>query len=179
MRIPCLLSVLAVLLPGPGVIAQQAQRLPANGSFEELDAATGLPAGWTVWNPTHNLCAYTLARAHEGVAGASVRDDGPVASQGLRSPRAPITGGESYRATGYVWITDLEAGGFALYLEFWQGGQRVLDRSVTTTRRGEWVELSVAAIAPAQATEATILVYGSSATIGYAVFDDVSLVAVP
>jgi len=175
MRTLRLLPVLAVLLPGAIALAQPAPRLPANGSFEELDAATGLPAGWTLWNPAHNLCAYTLARAHEGVAAASVTDDGPVDSQGLRSPRARITGGQTYQATGYVWITDLQAGGFALYLEFWRGDQRVLDRSVSTDKRGEWVELSVSATAPAEATAATVLVYGSSATVGHAYFDDVSL----
>lgn len=174
-RIRFLLAV-AVLLPALGG-AQP--RLPVNGSFEELDAATGLPAGWSVWNPGHNLCSYTLAMAHEGVAAASVSDDGPAASQGLRSPRVPIVAGKTYRATGYVWIKELQAGSFSIYLEFWQGGQRVLDKSVGTSQCGEWVELNVSAIAPAGTTEATVLIYGSSATVGQAYFDDMRLGEVP
>jgi hypothetical protein len=177
MRSHRFLLAVAVLLPA--LAGAQPPRLPDNGSFETLDAATGLPAGWTVWNPAHNLCSYTLAMAHEGVAAASVMDDDAVASQGLRSPRAPIVAGKTYRATAYVWIKDLQAGSFAIYLEFWQGGQRVLDKSVATGKVGEWVELSVSATAPAGATEATVLIYGSSATVGHAYFDEVGLVEVP
>ena len=176
MRLPL---VCAVLLPAILAGAQPGPRVPANGSFEALDVATGLPAGWTLWNPSHNLCCYTLAMAHDGVAAASVTDDGPVESQGLRSPRAAIVAGQTYRATAYVWITDLQAGSFAVYLEFWQGDQRVLDRAVSTAQCGEWVELNVSGTAPAGAREATVLIYGSSATVGHAYFDDVSLVEVP
>lgn len=175
MRQSGLLLLTALVLLPQHLWAQPAARVPANGSFEQLDARTGLPAGWTVWNSTGNLTAFSLAMAHDGVACASVTDPASDVSQGLRSPRVPIQGGQTYTATGYVWIDDLKASAFALYLEFWKGDQRVADYSVSTTDTGRWAELQVQHAAPAEATEATVLVYGGSATIGHAYFDDITL----
>lgn len=167
--------MLTVLLGHACALAQTAEPQPANGSFEKLDARSGLPDGWTPWNPGRNLAAYTLATAHSGVAAASVTDDNGTDSQGLRSPRVPIVAGRAYRATGHVWIDELQAGGFALYLEFWVGEQRLANSATSTSERDRWVELKVQQVAPAGAEEATVLVYGSSATIGHAYFDDISL----
>ncbi len=159
-----------------GIITAQPQAAwPPNGSFEELDAATGLPAGWTPWNTARNLAFYTLAIARTGIASASVTDDSNADSQGLRSPRVSIQGGKTYRATGYVWITELQSGGFAIYLEFWQGTERLANYSVSTNEKGRWIELKLQNTAPPQATEATVLIYASSATIGHAYFDDICL----
>jgi hypothetical protein len=168
----CLSSPVLILALCSLLSAQEPQ--PANGGFEQLDPKTGLPAGWSTWH-TPNLCAYTLATAHSGVAAAGVTDDNATDSQGLRSPRVAITGGKTYLATGYTWITQLQAGAFSLYLEFWRGDERVANYAVSTGESGRWVELKVQQTAPAEATEATVLIYGSSATIGHAYFDDVSL----
>jgi len=170
--------LLTTLLWHSDASAQPAAPQPANGGFEQLDGLTGLPAGWTLWNPGRNLTAYTLATAHSGVAAASVTDDSATESQGLRSPRAPVTAGQTYLATGQVWITELQAGSFALYLEFWRGGERLVNNAASTVERGRWAELKVQQVAPPGATEATVLIYGGSATIGHAYFDDVSLTAV-
>jgi hypothetical protein len=172
-------SLVLLSLAGPLALAQAGGRVPANGSFEQLDAATGQPAGWIIYNPVHNLCSYTLTMAHDGVAAVSVVDDDPVASQGLRSPRTPIVAGKTYQATGYVWIKDVQVGGFAIYLEFWQGDQRVFDKSVAASKVGEWVELKVEGTAPAGAKDATMLIYGGSTTIGHAYFDDLTLTEMP
>jgi hypothetical protein len=172
-RLPVLL--LTTLLWHSGAPAQPTDLQPVNGGFEQLDGVTGLPLGWTPWNPGRNLTAYTLATAHSGVAAASVTDDNGTDSQGLRSPRVPITAGQTYRATGQVWITDLTAGSFSIYLEFWHGGERLANNAASTTEAGRWAELQVQQTAPPGATEATVLIYGSSATVGHAYFDDVSL----
>lgn len=169
-----ILAVLCALLPAAIVTAQNPTAEDFNGSFERLDAATGLPAGWTPW-AADNLSAYSLAMAHDGVACASVTDDSPKVSQGLRSPRMPIVGGETYTATGWVWITELQQSGFAIYLEFWRGNERVANYAVSTSECGRWVELKMEKAAPAEATAATVLIYGSSATVGHAYFDDLSL----
>ncbi len=149
--------------------------MPANGGFEQLDGRTGLPVGWTLWNATHNLTTYTLAAAHSGVAAGCVTDDSATESQGLRSPRVPVTAGQTVLATGVVLIDELKAGAFAIYLEFWRGDQRLANFSVSTAERGRWVELKLQQTVPADATEATVLVYGGSATIGRAYFDDVNV----
>ncbi len=151
---------------------------PLNGSFENLDPTTGLPAQWTPWTKPVT-CSYSLARAHSGVACAQVTDFNPTQSQGLRSARMPINNGHRYRATAFVFVDDLQAGGFALYLEFWAGSRRLTSVSTYTSRRGAWVPLKVEAVAPRRATEATVLIYGSSATVGRAYFDDVLLAELP
>lgn len=172
-RLCCLLLTSVVCYTAAA--AQEAASQPANGGFEQLDARTGLPAGWTLWNASRNLTAYTLAAAHSGVAAACVTDDNATDSQGLRSPRVPVTAGQTVLATGVVLIDDLTAGGFAIYLEFWRGDQRLANFSASTTERGRWVELKLQQAVPADATEATVLIYGSSATIGRAYFDDVQM----
>lgn len=168
---------LLILLSLTAVAAAQPVPIP-NCSFEQLDEATGLPVDWSLWTPAGNLCAYTLATAHSGVASARVTDNDAKLSQGLRSKPVPVEAGKTYEAHAWVKVEDLQAGGFAIYLEYWQGGQRVLDRSTAVSQVGDWVALKVAAAVPDGATEATILIYGSSASIGTAYFDDVSLVAV-
>lgn len=181
--LPCLRRLwwvlLALVIFTGATLAALADTLAlVNAGFEQVDEATGLPRGWTAWTKP-GLAAYTLAMAHSGVAAARVTDDSPTGSQGLRCQPVPIEPGKTYEATVWVRITDLQAGGFALYLEYWKAGTRVQDTAVSTGRVGEWTQLKVRATAPAQATEATLLVYASSATIGEAYYDDAALAPVP
>lgn len=173
-----ILALPAALLLLPAVAAwSQAVPVP-NAGFETVDEATGLPAGWKSW-VTPSTAAYTLAMAHSGVACARVTDAGPTVSQGLRCTPVPIDAEKTYEATVWVKITEQKAGGFALYLEFWTGAGRVQDSSVTTSQTGEWVQIKVKAKAPAGAEKATVLIYGGSATVGEAYFDDAALTLVP
>ena len=164
---------LALLCAAPFAAAEN---LLPNPSFEELDPETAMPAGWTNW-ATPNTAVYTLAAARTGVASVAITDDSEAVSQGLRSPRVPVEPGVTYRASVWVSIERIEKGGFALYLEYWQGPTRIENKSVSTTRALDWVELALAYPAPAGATHATVLVYSSSVTVGRAYFDDASLVA--
>lgn len=149
-----------------------------NAGFETVDEATGLPAGWTSWAKP-STAAFTLAAAHGGVASARVTDSGPTVSQGLRCSPVPIEAEKTYEGSVWVHISELKAAGFALYLEFWRGGDRVQDNSVSTSQVGAWVQIKVKAKAPAGAEKATVLVYGGSAAIGEAYFDDAALTLVP
>lgn len=162
----------ALLLNGVIVLAEQ--NLTPNASFEELDPDTATPKGWTNW-ATPNQAVYTLATARTGVACVAITDESAEVSQGLRSPRMAIEPGKTYRASVWLKIERVEKGGFALYLEYWRGPTRVADKSVYTSDAPDWRELTLAYPAPEDATEATVLVYGSSATIGRAYFDDASL----
>lgn len=83
-----------------------------------------------------------------------------------------------------AWAADnkcfeLAAGSFALYLEYWCGTERVQNVTVSCTQVGQWLPLAISAPAPANATAATVLVYGASATMGRAYFDDVALRPLP
>ncbi len=147
-----------------------------NPGFEQVDEATGYPARWQpVWGkPT--ACAYTLALAHNGVASAMITDAGADQSHGLRSEHARVTPGRRYEATVWVRIEPGVKHGFALYLEFWNTQKiRRMYKTAYTTQSARWLKLSIRMTAPADAHTATVLIYGSSATVGKAYFDDASL----
>lgn len=165
----------AVLLATTLGGAADGENLVPNPSFELLDSTTAAPAEWTAWN-TPNLAVYTLAAARTGVAAAAITDQCPRTSHGLRSPHVPVEAGTTYRASTWIHIEWVTSGAFALYLEFWQGGTRVWNRSVSTSDAPEWRKLALEGVAPAGATHATVLVYSTSATVGRAYFDDASLV---
>ncbi|HEX2998879.1 MAG TPA: hypothetical protein VHR86_01375 [Armatimonadota bacterium] len=152
---------------------------PANPSFEALDSQTALPAHWTPWNAeTH--AAYTLARACDGVASLLLTDDSPAMGHGVRSELVPVTPGKTYLGSGSLYIEALHSGAFSIYLEFWnKSGIRLSNFSTAADKQGQWVKLNVRASAPEGATSATLLCYGSSATVGTACFDAMSITAAP
>jgi hypothetical protein len=173
---PLFLLVLGIGLPS--IAAAQDEISIANPSFEQVDEKTGVPTHWTPWSAT-NQAVYTLATAHSGVASAMITDSDAKMSQGLRCEAVPVTPGRTYEASCWVKIAELEAGGFALYLEYWNGTQRVKDVASSCMKAGDWQLLKVSAPAPDNAEQATVLIYGASATVGVAYFDDVALRAVP
>lgn len=167
------------LLLALGAVARAGENLAVpNVGFEQVDEKTGLPTGWMAWT-RDNTCAYTLATAHSGVACARVTDTSDTSSQGLRSSRVPVTPSSTYAASAWVYIAELQAGVFALYLEFWRGNQRLQDTATSVTQVGDWVQLQIKAAAPPGAESATVLIYGSSATVGEAYFDDIALSTAP
>lgn len=178
LTLPALLcGLIALALP---VSPQEVDNPLPHAGFEQVAEATGLPVGWESFSPLPQATvAYTLARARSGVASGLITDTSPTVAQGLRSSRVPITGGQTYEATVWVYIAECQAGGFALYLEYWQDKERLLNRSVVTSQVGDWVPLKLSVTAPEAATEATVLCYGSSVTVGEAYFDDASLRPVP
>ena len=149
-----------------------------NPSFEVLDETTARPAGWTAWADP-NYAVYTLADARTGVACVAITDPSEKVSQGLRSPRVPIEPGRQYRATAWTRIESGPKPGAALYLEYWAGGTRVENKSVSTSDAPDWRQLTISVTAPEGATHATVLVYSGSVSIGRAYFDDLALVEEP
>jgi len=147
-----------------------------NPSFEQVEEATGYPLHWRpVWN-TPTTCAYTLARARTGVASVLITDHSDEQSHGLRSARVKIEPNRWYEAQVYVRIRRSEKTSFSVYLEYWnRAGVRVEHKAVATSETGKWRPLRVRLKAPPEAQTATVLVYGSSLTVGEAYFDDASL----
>ena len=166
------LSMLAVLLPLAG--GPELQDTLVHPSFEQVAEETGLPVGWDAWH-IPSAAAYSLADARTGVACVAILDEGPKESYGLRSQPVKIEPGKTYRASAWVKILHLEQGGFAVYLEFWQGGRRVADFAKSLSEAEDWSRIPVEHAAPAGAEAATVLIYGASATIGHALFDDAAL----
>jgi len=167
------LLVWAMLLLLAGAASAQDNLLP-NPSFEQMAQETAIPDGWSPWAKP-NWAVFTFAAARTGAACVAITDDDPEVSQGLRSPKAPVEPGAVYRGSAWVMIERVQAGSFAVYLEYWAGNTRIADKSVGIPQAADWEQLEVAYPAPAGATHATVLVYGSSATVGRAYFDDVSL----
>ena len=154
-------------------MAEPARSLP-NASFESVDEKTGYPEHWSpVWGrPTR--CAYSLATARTGIACTLITDTSKEESHGLRSAHVGIEPGATYTAAAHVKLA--AAGGFAVYLEYWNAtGQRIFDRSKGTADAPEWKLLSVTGKAPAEARSATVLIYCGSTSTGAAYFDDASL----
>ncbi|NSW54668.1 MAG: carbohydrate binding domain-containing protein [Armatimonadetes bacterium] len=149
-----------------------------NPSFEVLDETTARPAGWTAWAEP-NYAVYTLADARTGVACVAITDLSEKVSQGLRSPRVPIEPGRQYRASAWARIESGPKPGAALYLEYWAGGTRVENKSVSISDAPDWRMLSLSVTAPEGATHATVLVYSGSVSVGRAYFDDLALVEEP
>jgi len=168
----------ALLSVAAAARAGEANLLP-NPSFEQVDEATGCPLHWSRWTKT-SCVAYTLARARDGVASALITDRDGHMGQGLRSAHVKVTPGTWYEAQVHVRISDRKQGGFALYLEFWNAaGVRGLHKIVSTDVVGRWTRLTARLQAPTDAATATVLVYGSSVTIGTAYFDQAALLVVP
>jgi Carbohydrate binding domain len=170
---PVAAVLLALLLPPALSLPAEANLLP-NAGFEELEATTACPRGWQPW-ATPNTAVYSLAAARSGTACAAISDHSAQVSQGLRSSGVGIRPGQTYEASVWLYIERLEAGGFSVYLEFWSGETRIADYAVSTEVVGRWTELRLARPAPANAEAATVLIYGSSATVGRALFDDACL----
>lgn len=173
-------SILALaLLSVAAAAGADEANLLTNPSFEQVDEATGCPLHWSRWTKT-SCVAYTLARARDGVASALITDRDGRMGHGLRSAAVKVTPGTWYEAEVHVRIADREQGGFALYLEFWNAaGVRGLHKIVSTEAVGRWTRLTARLQAPPDAATATVLVYGSSVTIGAAYFDQAALLALP
>jgi hypothetical protein len=171
----CLRAMLLVSqLLGAVAASPQPQDVLLNPSFEHVAEDSGLPVDWSAWH-TPSAAAYSLADARTGVACVAIVDNGPDVSHGLRSQPVKIEPGNTYRASAWVKILRLEAGGFAVYLEFWQGSQRIADYARSLSQAEDWSQITVENPAPPNAEAATVLVYGSSATVGHALFDDAAL----
>ena len=157
-------------------IAEERNLLP-NPGFEQVHEETGYPSRWRpVWGKA-TTCAYTLAVARSGVACALITDDATDQSHGLRSEHVRVTPDHWYEASVWVRIEPGVKHGFALYLEFWNNVKvRGEHKTAYTTETGRWLKLSIRMKAPPTAHTATVLIYGSSATVGKAYFDDARLV---
>jgi len=166
-------AAIAVVALGLGSAAEIGDTL-AHPSFEQVVEETGMPVGWTPWS-SPSAAAYSLADARTGVACVAILDEGADKSYGLRSEPVRVEPGAVYRASVWTKILGGEKPGPAVYLEFWSGKTRVANYSTSTAHADEWTELAVQHEAPEDAEAATVLVYSGSASIGYALFDDVAL----
>jgi Carbohydrate binding domain len=151
-------------------------RLVANAGFE---GSASVATQWDVTG-TGGTAAVTTSPVHGGANALRVTDTSSTDGISVRSRSVAIVPGETLTARAFAQRVDQTSG--SLYLEYWrQDGSRI-DEAVVSTDVGSatgWQALSASAIAPDEATTATVLIYGKQSTLGSTVWDDVTLDSAP
>ncbi|MEF3306781.1 carbohydrate binding domain-containing protein [Paenibacillus sp. GYB003] len=143
-----------------------------NPSFE-APSSGGIP-GWTQTFGTGGISLST-AQAYDGTQSLLLTDTSSAASTGEESAKVSgIAPGESYAASAKVYIA---SGSPSIYIRFFDSAGTLLSsgfRSVSSPS-GQWTSVSVTAVAPANAAQASVLLYSSAAGTASAYFDSVVL----
>ncbi|TDC48608.1 hypothetical protein E1212_20655 [Jiangella ureilytica] len=143
-----------------------------NPSFEDLTG--GWPAPWTLDPlPKTQTAGPSTTQAHTGTGSLRVENASGTAV-GVRTPRLPAVPGSQYTATSWVYT---ESGTPAtMFLEFFNAsGTRVGYEFVAPAASSTWEDVSVSAVAPADAATLDVLIYGAVAAQGVSYHDDVTL----
>lgn len=173
-------------LPDPSVATDG--NLIVNPSFENRDKH-GRPVGWSIAPDTlpQNVTSVregnddTDRRRRSGNAALKIVDPASPGTSMLRSTPVAVTPNVTYTARAYARTLSATTGAKAhLYLEFWDvDGTRVGAAHQEPGRSLTFDLVEQALAAPANATHATIGIYGNQANSGTSYYDDVSLVATP
>jgi carbohydrate binding protein with CBM4/9 domain len=153
-------------------------RLVANAGFE---ASASAVSQWDVTG-SGGTATVTAGPVHGGSVALKVTDTsaGTGGSVSVRSRPVAVVPGETLTAHAFAQRVDQTAG--SLYLEYWRpDGTRIDGAVVATDVTGAtgWQALTVGAVAPDDATTATVLVYSKESALGTTVWDDVTLDSAP
>ncbi|WP_262679698.1 hypothetical protein [Paenibacillus sp. J5C2022] len=151
-----------------------------NAGFEDPVASSGIP-GWsqTFGNGYDSLFyEVTPAQAEEGTHSLLLDDQNAVRPLGIESDPFPVTPGASYSLTSMM---NIENGSMALYMRYFDStGTKVGESSNwLTPTNGQWVKNGTSSIVPANASNATVLIYSSGAGITRGYADDVRIALNP
>lgn len=147
-----------------------------NGSFEEAGATATDAANWTKLSATDSVVR-TNEKAADGSWSIKMTDSSSDGGCGYRSAPIAVTPDENYEAKAEIY---LEGGSADLYLEYWDGSQRLTPvwiGSVSTA--GRWVTAKAEGECPDTALYATVLVYQNKGNVGTLYADNVTLNAKP
>jgi len=153
-------------------------RLVANAGFE---ASASAVSQWDVTG-SGGTATITTSPVHGGSGALKVTDSSTATggSVSVRSRPVAVVPGETLTAHAFAQRVDQTAG--SLYLEYWRpDGTRIDGAVVVTDVTGAtgWQALTVGAVAPDDATTATVLVYSKESALGTTVWDDVTLDSAP
>ena len=162
---------------GP-VVDWTAARLVANAGFEDSASAV---SQWDVTG-TGGTAVITTSPVHSGAGALKVTDTSGTSGGGVsvRGRAIAVVPGETLTAHAFAQRVDQIAG--SLYLEYWRpDGTRINEAVVSTDVTGAtgWQALTVGAVAPDDATTATVLLYSKESALGTTVWDDVTLGSAP
>lgn len=148
---------------------------PKNSGFEQI--TNGRPVGWGDWSGAWTTIAPSTTTVHSGVYSVQLTDPDTTISVDLRSQVIPITGGKEYEASIYSYNTPGTQGSSHLYFDFLNAAgasiTSVTPRDTNSTT-GQWKQLFVSQVAPADAVSVRLRLYSGKADVGTSYFDDVT-----
>jgi len=146
------------------------ESLDPNFGFEDLTG--GKPAKWTLLGNEDDDYQSVTTPVYGGTHSVKLDDLSNQTSIGLRSVKLPVTPGTDYRASVMSYNLTGES---ELYLEFWNSADERIDVLTGMNQAlNEWTKISLAGMAPEEATYATLLIYMHIANEGTAYFDEAS-----
>lgn len=176
-----LAAVLALLtLPAQASVEAEPRAVDVvNHSFEEPVAEDGIP-GWSRFGAGRDGTLTVVDDvAFDGTRSLRLVDPEPDVAYGLRSVPAPVTAGETYEASYQVRVTE---GVPSMYFYFYDENGTQLQQTSSHFRglpAGEWVKVSIEAVAPEGAASASILIYSLAASVSDFHADQVQLLQLP
>lgn len=157
-------------------LAAAGETLPLiNGGFEEE------LTGWTVSEVPGATCTVRADAAHQGKAGLHVVDESDTLSAKALSTPIPVNPGTTYRLS--FWANTPTPGRMGVFMRFETANHQIIDpenltHSTLNGAASDWVEYSVEARAPEEASSLTIWVHSYSRMTGSADLDDFALESV-
>ncbi|HEY0826538.1 MAG TPA: carbohydrate binding domain-containing protein, partial [Bacilli bacterium] len=147
-----------------------------NQGFED-EVESGTIPGWTQAYGTTGV-SVTKESAYSLHYSFKMVDTSSTSSVGLESDKVSVVAAQDYKATVMAYVAQ---GGTSLYIRWYDGSsppQLISSNYVNSTTTGQWAGVSITATAPANATQAAILLYSSAAAVTTAYFDDVAFYGV-
>lgn len=158
---------------------------PGNPSFEQTNGTSTI-LYWKRY-PSESLPATTSValskdQQHTGTNSVLITDEDPNLTVGLLSNAVTVEPNRNYLAGASVYLastgTPAHAGSLAVYQKYYNAANTEVGQAVQTVTgpADEWANIKVEGTAPATASYVRILLYSSSANVGSAYVDDISLV---
>ena len=145
--------------------------LLANASFEQGDAPDGL-TGWAPWTTrSAQFFSSSTDQVSDGTKSLRLNDDSEDYGGGLRSDALPVTERTTYEVNLEVYKV---SGSFSVWTYFYDDADQQLAATWQTVRSQEetWERVFLDFEAPANATQAKVMVYSGNVPVVDAYVDD-------
>ncbi|SDM38911.1 Carbohydrate binding domain-containing protein [Psychrobacillus sp. OK028] len=171
-----LLSVLLITFSFPSLHSVSAEELDIQNPGFEDPSDNGVIPGWTQNFGTTGITTVE-SEFYSGKKSLEIIDTNKTDNPGLISNKVPVTPGKEYTASAKIKTGSTGAG--EIYIRFFdQKDAYITGFNKSITGATTWSDISITAIAPANAASAAILFYSGKGNIGTFYFDDASLMEV-
>ncbi|WP_052487396.1 OmpL47-type beta-barrel domain-containing protein [Gordoniibacillus kamchatkensis] len=153
-----------------------------NPGFE--DVSGGKAVGWSYWTSGYLYGMSVSDTVYKEGSHSLKLDVLPNKTMGVESAKVDVVPGQRYRVTTSVYSDTydpaLTSSMVRIWLRFYNDGAQVKDFGVNVPNsnlpQGQWTDLTVEGVAPANANKATVLFYADKASAFSAYFDNVRMV---